>query len=153
MQQEQASDEGSPARWEFSSHNKLHGTPDFFLFWLCFVINFFHTPIPSFLKLNKGALPVLGISHGCNKRRLTRISSLSLVWRHRPPQLGRRDSSHAGVHGWSASHLGGPESRKRWMLVLAYISPFFFFFWFSWPQLIEQCVHVGGESPLLVNHL
>lgn len=113
MQQEQASDEGSPARWEFSSHNKSHGTPDFFLFWLCFVINFFHTPIPSFLKLNKGALPVLAISHGCDKRRLTRISSLSLVWRHRPPQLGRRGSSHGCRRSSWLKRLTSGWTRER----------------------------------------
>lgn len=90
----------SPDGWEFRSHNKLHGTPDFFLFWLCFVINFFHTPIPSFLKLNKGTLSVLAISHGCDQRQPTRTASLSLVWRHRPPWLGRCGSSRGCRSSW-----------------------------------------------------
>lgn len=107
-------------------------------------------PFPVFLKLNKGALPVLAISHGCDKRQLTRTASLSLVWTHRPPQLGRRGNSHGCRSTWLKRLTSGWTREQKEMDAGPCLAFSFFSFWFSWPQLIERCVYVRGESPLLV---
>lgn len=151
VQQEHTADNGSPDHWESSSYNKSHSTPDFFLCWPCFAINFFHVPISSFSEVEQGRSACTSyfpwLWQKDNLRGQLHCRRFEGTVHHNWADVVTLMA--AGVHGWSASYLGGRESRKRlcWPLPGFLL---FFFFWFSWPQLIERCVYVRGESPLLV---